>query len=53
MIIRHGVSGKPTHDARLAATALAAGVPNLLTFNTSDFTRYAADGLKVIDPAAV
>ena len=52
-VVQHGVSGKPTHDARLAAVAIAAGVPNVLTFNTGDFARYAADGLNVIDPAAV
>ena len=37
----------------LAATALAAGVTELLTFNLSDFTRFAPDGLNPRDPAAI
>ena len=53
LVLTRGVSGKPTHDARLAATALAAGVPAVLTFNTGDFARFAADGLNPLDPAAV
>ena len=48
-----GVAGKPTHDARLAATAITAGVPAVLTFNVGDFARFAADGLVALDPAAV
>ena len=48
-----GVAGKPAHDARLAATAIAAGVPAVLTFNVGDFARFAADGLAALDPAAV
>jgi predicted nucleic acid-binding protein len=31
------VSGKHTHDARLAALLLVHGIENLLTFNTADF----------------
>ena len=53
LVLARGVSGKPTHDARLAAAALAAGVPTVLTFNTADFARFAADGLNPLDPAAV
>ena len=48
-----GVAGKPAHDARLAATAIAAGAPAILTFNAGDFARFAADGLAALDPAAV
>ena len=53
LVIVRGVSGKPTHDARLAATALAAGLADLLTFNTGDFARFAPDGLSALDPATV
>ncbi len=50
-----GVSGKPTHDARLMAVALVHGITNLLTFNVRDFTRFAAlaPSVAVIDPNTV
>lgn len=41
LVTRYGVSGKPTHDARLVATMLANGVGRILTFNGADFARYA------------
>ena len=53
LVVSHGIRGTLVHDARLAATALAAGVPAVLTFNTGDFARFAADGLTALDPAAV
>lgn len=33
-------AGKHVHDANIVATMLAHHVPNLLTLNTGDFTRY-------------
>jgi predicted nucleic acid-binding protein len=50
-----GVSGKPTHDARLMAVAIVHGMDNLLTFNTSDFVRFApfAPGVTILDPNTV
>jgi len=50
-----GVSGKPTHDARLLAVALVYGVQNLLTFNGSDFLRFAtlAPSVTIVDPGTV
>jgi predicted nucleic acid-binding protein len=33
--------GKQVHDANTAATMIARGVPNLLTHNVADFTRFA------------
>ena len=35
------VAGKQVHDANIVATMLAAGERRLLTFNTTDFRRYA------------
>lgn len=35
-------SGKQVHDANIVATMLAHGVPNLLTHNVADFTRFAS-----------
>ena len=53
LVTARGVSGKPAHDARLAAAALAAGVGAVMTFNGKDFRRFAPDGLTALDPAAV
>jgi predicted nucleic acid-binding protein len=37
LVRRFDVSGKHTHDARLAALLLVNGVHRILTFNTADF----------------
>jgi len=37
VVERCQVAGKHAHDARLAALLLVHGIPQLLTFNTSDF----------------
>jgi predicted nucleic acid-binding protein len=41
LVVRYGVSGKSTHDARLAALMIEQQIPKLLTFNDAHFTRYA------------
>ena len=41
LVVRYGVVGKSTHDARLAALMIERGIAKLLTFNDSDFRRYA------------
>ncbi len=41
LVVRHGVTGKSTHDARLAALMVERRIPKLLTFNDSHFARYA------------
>lgn len=38
---QYQVKGKTTHDARLVAAMLRHGLKHLLTFNASDFARYA------------
>ncbi len=40
LVTKHQVSGKQVHDARLAATAKAHEVENLLTLNVEDFKRF-------------
>ena len=49
------VIGKQVHDARLVAVCHTHAVTHLLTFNTQDFTRFAAyePGVTVVDPAGV
>ena len=49
----YGVSGVQVHDARLVATMIVHGVTHILTFNTSDFVRYAPQGIVAVDPATV
>jgi predicted nucleic acid-binding protein len=49
LVMRHAVKGKPSHDARLAALMEAHGVPQLLTLNPRDFSRYS--DLKCVSPA--
>lgn len=55
LVTQAGVSGKPTHDARFLAVALVYGVQNLLTFNSSDFLRFAAlaPSITIVDPGTV
>lgn len=51
LVVAQQVTGRQVHDARLVAVMQAHNVPHLLTFNTTDFTRY--PGIGVIDPASV
>jgi predicted nucleic acid-binding protein len=47
----YNVCGKQAHDARLVAAMKVHGVGRILTFNTGDFSRYAAgEGIQVVDP---
>jgi predicted nucleic acid-binding protein len=50
LVTKYNVSGKQVHDARLAATAKAHGVENLLTLNVDDFKRF---DLKATHPSEV
>ena len=53
LIVQYGVSGIQVHDAHLAATMLSHNITHILTFNTSDFARYASEGIVAVDPASV
>ena len=48
LVIRHAISGKPAHDARLVAAMQAHGIRSVLTFNRTDFYRF--PGIEVFDP---
>ena len=41
LVVRYGVIGVNVHDARLVAAMQVHGLTHLLTFNISDFRRYA------------
>lgn len=51
LVVKHGVSGKTTHDARIVAAMNVHSIINLLTFNGDDFKRYRA--INVVSPADV
>jgi predicted nucleic acid-binding protein len=51
LVVRHGVSGKQTHDAHLAAIMQVHAVTDILTFNVSDFRRF--PGITALHPAVV
>jgi predicted nucleic acid-binding protein len=53
IVVAYGVSGVQVHDARLVAVMKAHGISHILTFNTTDFARYAPLGIVAIDPATV
>jgi predicted nucleic acid-binding protein len=48
LVIKHKVSGKPTHAARIAAAMIAHKVENILTLNPGDFKRFTE--IKAIKP---
>ena len=49
LVTSHGVSGRNSYDARLAAAMIVHGITHLLTFNVSDFKRYSE--VTVISPS--
>ena len=53
LVMDYDVSGVQVHDARLVATMIAYNVTRILTFNITDFERYASERIVAIDPAAV
>lgn len=51
LVVKHQVCGAKVHDARLVALANTNDITTILTFNVSDFQRYAS--IKVIDPSSL
>jgi predicted nucleic acid-binding protein len=50
LVVRHRVLGVKVHDTRLVAAMNVHGVGRILTFNTSDFARFAVEA---VHPAAL
>lgn len=50
LVVQFGVSGVQVHDARIVAAMTVHRVTHILTFNTSDFTRYSNIGIVAVDP---
>lgn len=53
LVVTHNVSGVQVHDARLVAAMKVNAITNILTFNTTDFTRYAEEGIEVFNPVRI
>jgi predicted nucleic acid-binding protein len=53
LVVDFGVSGVQVHDARLVAAMCVNNITHILTFNTSDFIRYAPEGIVAVDPKSV
>jgi predicted nucleic acid-binding protein len=53
LVVLYDVSGVQVHDARLVAAMIVHSVTHILTFNVTDFVRYAALGIVAVDPLAV
>jgi predicted nucleic acid-binding protein len=51
LVVRHRVSGRQAHDARIVAAMKVHGVDRILTFDLSDFNRY--DGITVVHPESI
>ena len=51
LVVKHKVLGTKVHDARLVALMITHNVKRILTFNTADFTRYAAEEITAVNPA--
>ena len=53
LVVSYNVSGVQVFDARLVAAMISHNVQHILTFNTSDFTRYVREGIVAVDPETV
>ncbi len=51
LVLRHAVSGKNAHDARIVAAMFVHGITRLLTFNADDFKRFS--DIVVLTPAGI
>jgi len=51
LVTQYAVTGKPAHDARIAAAMKVHGINNLLTFNVGDFKRF--QQITVVSPTEV
>ena len=50
LAVRHDLTARRIHDARHAATALSAGVKEVYTYDSADWVRFEADGLRITGP---
>ena len=53
LVVQHEVSGVQVHDARLVAAMKVHEISRILTFNASDFHRYASESVVAVDPSSL
>jgi predicted nucleic acid-binding protein len=53
LLDQYEVIGKQVHDARLVAVMLSWQVESILTLNPRNFRRFEAEGISVVEPAAI
>jgi len=53
LVTRLSITGAKTHDANHAAFATSHGIDGVLTFDSGDFNRFNAAGIRIIHPASV
>lgn len=53
LVTTYQTKGAVSHDTRYVAFMLVHGLTHILTFNTSDFNRYAPEGITAVDPASI
>jgi predicted nucleic acid-binding protein len=53
LLDQYDVVGKQVHDARLVAVMLSWQVESILTLNPRNFRRFEAEGISVVEPAAI
>ena len=53
LVVDYHVSGVQVHDARLVASMIFHDIIRILTFNVTDFDRYAPEGIVAVDPTTV
>ena len=53
MVVQHKLTARRVHDARHAATILAAGITKVYTYDINDWQDFAANGIEVVGPPSV
>ena len=53
LVVAYSGSGIQVHDTRLTAFMNVHAITHILTFNTSDFARFAPSGIVAVEPASV
>ena len=51
--MNHNLTARQIHDARHAATALAAGVSRVYTYDVEDWQLFTPDGITIVGPSSV